>query len=283
MSARCILCESEAFDPFCPGIVRCRNCTLVFADTHLTDEELLDLYGREYFFGEEYGDYIADRRVHERNFLLRLKVLDRFLNPSRHRSLFEIGSAYGFFLRLARPKFERVSGIDVTGEGTRFAREQFGLEVVQGEFLDQVLDGRPLDVVCMWDVMEHLRAPHLYVERISAHSTPGSLIALTTGDIDSLNARVRKGKWRLIHPPTHLYYFSSRTITALLAKYGYEIVYNRYCGMHRSLRNIFWTLFVLKGEAPRLYGVLEKTGLLKSSVYLNLFDIRYVVARKRAV
>jgi SAM-dependent methyltransferase len=283
VNTRCVLCDGDELDPYCPGISRCRKGTLVFADATLTDQELLALYGQEYFCGAEYGDYLADRPVHTKNFGLRLKVLERFLDPSRHRSLLEIGSAYGFFLELVRRRFDSVVGIDITHEGVRFAREQLGLEAIEGDFLDQDFGSRTFDVVCMWDVMEHLRTPHLYLEKISAHSPPGSLIALTTGDVESLNARWRKERWRLIHPPTHLYYFSRKTIVAMLEKYGYEVIYNSYCGLYRSLNNIVWTVVEMRGRAPGLYRAMKKAGVLDGSVYLNLFDILYVVGRKRAV
>lgn len=283
MNTRCVLCDCDRLDPYCPGILRCHNCRLVFADAKLTDQELVGLYSHEYFCGDEYGDYLADRLVHTKNFRLRLNVLERFLEPSRHRSLLEIGSAYGFFLDLVRNRFDSVAGIDITREGVQFAREQLGLEAIEGDFLNQDFGSRTFDVVCMWDVVEHLRAPHLYLEKISALSAPGSLIALTTGDVESLNARLRKEKWRLIHPPTHLYYFSRKTIVALFEKYGYEVVYSRHCGVYRSLDNIVWTVVEAKGRVPGLYRAMKKSGILDWSVYLNLFDILYVIGRKKAI
>ena len=60
----------------------------------------------------------------------------------------------------------------------------------------------------MWDTIEHLKRPDLFVQKAAADLRPGGLIALTTGDIGSLNARLRGARWRMIHPPTHLHYFS---------------------------------------------------------------------------
>ena len=281
MTTPCVLCGGERFEEYCPGILRCLGCTLVFADAELSDQEMLDLYGREYFFGEEYGDYVADRRVHEKNSRRRLATLEKFLDPSRRGSLLEIGSAYGFFLDLARRRFDTVAGIEVNREGVEFAREKLGLQATRGEFLEQDLEGRTFDVVCLWDVIEHLRSPHRYLEKIRAHSRPGSLIALTTGDVGSFNARWRRGKWRLIHPPTHLYYFSRRTLQAMLEKHGYEVVYSRHCGVSRSVDNILWTVTASKGRWPALHRALKKAGLLGWSVSLNLFDILYVIARRK--
>ena len=47
-------------------------------------------------------------------------------------------------------------------------------------------------------------------------------LALTTGDIGSVNARLRGHKWRMIHPPTHLHYFSAETMKALLDRHGFR-------------------------------------------------------------
>ena len=46
-----------------------------------TDDEHRALYARQYFFGNEYQDYVADQRVHQRNFRLRLKILGQFVDP----------------------------------------------------------------------------------------------------------------------------------------------------------------------------------------------------------
>jgi hypothetical protein len=54
---------------------------------------------------------------------------------------------------------------------------------------------------------------------------PGGLLALTTGDIGSLNARLRGSNWRMIHPPTHLHYFSVQSITSLLKRHGIDTVH----------------------------------------------------------
>jgi len=109
----CTLCGGGSFDEYSPGVRRCRGCRFVSADLSLSDDELRTLYSREYFFGSEYQDYVADQRVHQRNFRLRLEVLGRFLDPARHRHLLEIGSAFGFFLKVARERFDTVRGFDL--------------------------------------------------------------------------------------------------------------------------------------------------------------------------
>ncbi len=218
--------------------------------------------------------------MHQRNFRLRLEVLGRFLDPTRHRHLLEIGSAFGFFLEIARERFETARGLDISVEGTEFARAR-GLDVFDQDFLSAPLTEPRPDVVCLWDVLEHLREPHLYLEKIAAEVTSGGLIALTTGDVKSVNARLRGRRWRLLHPPTHLNYFSRRTIVAMLDKYGFEVLYDKYCGFYRNVDGMAWGVLALRAGLPSLHRGLRRLGLLGWDLYLNLFDIMYVIARKR--
>jgi SAM-dependent methyltransferase len=278
----CIVCRrGGASAPLYPGILKCGACGYVYADMRLTDEELFELYNEQFFTGAEFSDYAADERFFRRNFQLRLRALKPFLDPTRHRRLLEIGSAYGFFLAEVRPHFAHVEGIDITDAGVRAARERFGLDVVQADFLAHDYGARKFDVVCLWDTIEHLRAPHEYVEKIARLTEPGALLCITTADADSFNARLRGRQWRMIHPPTHLHYFSTATLARLLDNYGFEVVYNRYCGFYRSLGNVAYNILVLRQQRPRLYRLLERTGLTKFGFYLNLYDIMYVIARRR--
>ena len=277
----CIVCDASDSSPLYPGIVRCRDCGYVFADMEMSDEDLFRLYNEGFFTGEEFSDYAADEKFFRKNFDARLRVLGRFTTPARHKTLLEIGSAYGFFLDAARRRFESVEGIDITEEGTAHARERFKVNAVCGDFLAHDYGARRFDDVCMWDTIEHLREPQRFVEKIASLTEPGALLALTTGDVESLNARLRKERWRLLHPPTHLHYFSRATIARLLSRHGFEVVYNRYCGFYRSVDNVAYNVLVLRHRMRRPYALLRRTGLTKLGFYLNLYDGMYVIARRR--
>jgi SAM-dependent methyltransferase len=277
----CIVCGHDDAAPLYPGLLRCRACAYVFADMRLTDEELFTLYNEAFFTGAEFSDYAADAKFFRKNFVLRLGELKKFLDPARHRRLLEIGCAYGFFLDVVRDEFERVEGIDITDAGVRYAREELKLNVVQADFLAYDYGAQKFDVVCLWDTIEHLREPQSYIAKIAAHTERGALLALTTGDIESFNARLRKDKWRLIHPPTHLHYFSPKSIAQLLDAHGFDVVYNRYCGFYRSIGNMAYNVLVLRQQKPQLYRPLERLGVGGLGFYLNLYDIMYVIARRR--
>jgi hypothetical protein len=193
--------------------------------------------------------------------------------------LFEIGSAYGFFLEVARARFASVQGIDISVDAATYATQTLNLPVHAGDFLDYDLALAP-DVLCLWDTVEHLQHPDRYLRKAAAHMKPGAIIAITTGDIGSLLARWRGEKWRQIHPPTHLHYFSKATLRRLLERNGFEIRYSGYDGVYRSMDTVAYIVLNIKHQWPRLYSALKKTGLLNWNFYLNMYDIMFLIAQK---
>lgn len=133
----------------------------------------------------------------------------------------------------------------------------------------------------MWDTVEHLGKPREFLEKAAQDVRPGGLVALTTGDIGSINARFRGRRWRMIHPPTHLHYFSRETLGRLLDDVGFDVVHIESAGNSRSLRAIAYALLVLKAGQHRLFHRLDKLSFLDRGVTLDLGDIMFVVARRR--
>ena len=278
---KCIICKSIRIQPLYHKIVKCQKCGHVFAYPYPSKKELQKHYNKDYFSGGEYSNYLKDKKVFQKNFKLRLKTLQKFISPVHHKHLLEIGCAYGFFLDLVRNQFKSVLGIDISKKGVSHARKQLKLKAIKADFLKYDFGGQKFDVICMWDTIEHLEKPHLFLEKIKKLTKKGSLIAITTGDIESLNARLRRRKWRLIHPTTHLHYFSKKTLSRLLANEGFEVIYNRYSGFYRSIDNIAYNIFILRHKWPWLYNLINKSGLGRINIYLNLYDIVYFIARRR--
>jgi SAM-dependent methyltransferase len=253
---------------------------LIYYPRRLSPEDQAELYGEDYFRGAEYRDYLADRSAHEANFRGRIRQLTPWL--PRDRRLFEIGCSYGLFLNLARAHWS-VRGCDIAREPCRYAVEQLGVDVRHGDFLDSALEPGEVDAFCMWDTIEHLDDPAAYLAEIARVLPNGGLLAVTTGDIGSLLARVQGPRWRQIHPPTHLWYFSRETLGRALAKFELEVVWCRRVGVARSIGQTVYSLTSLNRARPSLLHVVcERTGIGRKTFSLNTRDLIYVIAKRRA-
>lgn len=81
----------------------------------------------------------------------------------------------------------------------------------------------PFDAAVMLDVIEHVQDPGAALAALHAAMRPGAPLLITTGDFGSLLARVMGRRWRLMTPPQHLWFFSPRTLSALLARHGFRV------------------------------------------------------------
>ena len=275
----CVVCRNKAqeFRPFWPGLKECCHCGHIMADLNIQDIELKNLYSNKYFAGEEYCDYLHDRKVFDKQFKSRLRDIIKLKSGGK---LIEIGCAYGFFLSLAQKQFH-VIGYDISEEPVRYARDELGLDARCEDFLDAQIESLSIDVVVMWDVIEHLSRPDLFVDKISEVLKPGGLLFMTTGDIGSFIPRIRKEKWRLIHPPTHIHYFNQDTIAKMLDNAGLGIEKLRHVGPHRSIRQIAFSLLALgKTKQSNIYNIISNSPIGDISFALNTYDIMLVVAKK---
>jgi SAM-dependent methyltransferase len=277
-SAACLVCGASRWDERWKILLRCRGCGFLTAWGDAA-ADVSPIYQGDYFTGGEYLDYAADERLFRRNFQQRLAHLRRFKQDGL---LLEIGAAYGFFLALAGPHFETV-GFELNPSAAEHARTVLGLDVRTDDFLAATMAdiGGHVDAAVLWDVIEHLPRPDRFLSRIAALSKPEAVLCLTTGDVGSPLARLRGRRWRMIHPPTHLHYFSRSTIDRLLRGAGYRVVEIRTIGVARSYRQILYSLLVNRLGRQRAESLAARWAPEGRGITLNTGDIMQVTAIKQ--
>ncbi|MEI6682364.1 MAG: class I SAM-dependent methyltransferase [Bacteroidota bacterium] len=280
---KCIICGSlDQQTLYDQTLLKCAGCGFVTANLEIGQQELAAIYSEKYFKGDAYDDYVRDKDELQHNFRARLKSAAKFIPAEKLKRIFEIGCAYGFFGEVVTRELQaEYTGIDIAAEATAYARKTFGLDAVCGDYLASYHHSRPFDTVFMWDVIEHLQDPVKVVAKVSSAISPGGFIVITTGDIGALLPRMQGRKWRMIVPPIHLHYFNKKSITKLLAINGFRLVDISYPSVSRSLKMIFYSLFILNREKSpafmrKIYSLIPG----KMHIALNTYDIMVVVAQK---
>lgn len=245
----------------------------------MTGDEIAALYGERYFNGEEYSNYLDEEESLRLNFKKRNRLISRYLDASSC-SMLEVGCAYGFYVEEASQHFKTCMGIDVAKNAVEYGKKYRKLELVNGNFLEHDFGENRFDLICMWDTIEHLENPKAFTLRANKLLKKNGLFAFTTGDISALVPRFRGSKWRMIHPPTHLQYFSKKSVSKLMESNGFEIVVIKHEGLHRTIGNISYNLFVLRNSLPWVHKLLTKCHLTELPLYLNTFDVMTVICRK---
>ncbi|MFH2096808.1 MAG: class I SAM-dependent methyltransferase, partial [Bacteroidota bacterium] len=194
-------------------------------------------------------------------------------------NVLEIGCAYGFFGEVMLNEFpgSEYTGIDIARDAVEHGKNQLGLELVCGDYLNHQFPGLFSDIF-MLDVIEHLERPDLYLEKAYQELKPGGRIFITTGDISRLIPRIKKQNWRLIHPPTHLHYFSRETLFKLLQAKGFIIAGILYPSITRSMKLAWYSAFMLDKKPGRFTTGIHRAIPHKMKFTMNTFDIMFVAA-----
>jgi SAM-dependent methyltransferase len=194
-------------------MVRCSRCGLVRSDPAADAGSLESLYKESHGFeGEEsnlrrtYGRYLRRLDHHGRG----------------GGKLLEIGSGTGFFLRQARD-----AGYDVTGvEPSRAAAEAD--PAVAGLIVNDVMrpglfDQDSFDVVCLFQVFDHISDPNALLAECRLAIRPGGLILALNHDVDALTNRLMRDRSPIVDiEHTHLY--SLDTMSAIFSRSGFDVV-----------------------------------------------------------
>ncbi len=271
----CELCASVAApEPLYPAkrIVRCSSCGLVYHELPPGFDPSAP-YDDAYFNGGEYLGYERDKAALQLNFSARVRDL-RAMAPDGG-DLLEIGSAYGFFLDLARAHW-RARGLEISPGAATCAREALGVDVRVADFLALPDEPESVDLVCLWDTIEHLPHPVRVVEKAARWLRPGGHLVMTTGDLGSTLARWRGESWRQIHPPTHLFYFTRATLRRAVEQAGLEVFEERSVAHTRDIFSMLHGL-ALRWRLP--WPAAAPAGL-SLPITLDLGDILLLVARK---
>ena len=258
----------------------CGDCGHVAAPINLTKAEINKLYENNYFNGEEYVDYVAEEISLRRNYQLRNRELRPFLDL-QNSSVLDVGCAYGFYVDETQKVCKSAKGIDIAKEAVDHGRKKLGLDLLAGDLLSYDFGYQKFDLITMWDTIEHLQYPSKYLGRAAELLTSSGIFAFTTGDISALLPRLRGRKWRMIHPPTHIHYFTTGSAKRLLSQHGFEICSIQHNGVYRTLGNIAFNVFVLRNKHKYVYTLIKKLGIDNVNFYLNTFDIMTVIAKKK--
>jgi 2-polyprenyl-3-methyl-5-hydroxy-6-metoxy-1,4-benzoquinol methylase len=202
--------------------VRCVECEQVFSNPQVREELVED----EYRSGGS-NDIWVDVLLSERQLALdRAKfgeLLDE-LEPYRGEGrILDVGCSIGLFLHLAEERGWRTQGTEFSEKALRYAREEFGLDVVDTPLEESGWADETFDVITLNSVIEHVNEPRRLFAEIRRLLKPRGALYVITPNVDSLACRVLHERAATFDGRNHLVYFSSRTLTRMLESSGFVV------------------------------------------------------------
>ena len=197
-------------------IVQCKHCGLVYTDPRRRTDVVMTDY--ELVVDTRYE---AEREGRVLTFQRNIRPLEAMTPERNGHRLLDVGAHVGVFVEVARER-----GWDAWGvEPSRWAVEQGrkrGLNMIQGTLHGAEFDSASFDVVTMWDVVEHLPDPMGDIREALRILKPGGILCLHTIDVESRFARLMGKRWPWL-VEMHMYFFSPRTLSAMVERAGLHV------------------------------------------------------------
>ena len=258
-----------------PKIYKCIKCELKFSELAavLPDKKIEDKYNN--VVDNIYIDEIPQR---EKYFLNLYKKIS--YNFDKDKSVLEIGSYYGVFGSIIKPNVKNYSGIELSGHGAEYSKNNYDLEIFNETIEEHSKRGLKYDIIIMADVIEHFSDPFKILEMIEGILKQDGLLIFTTYNMDSLYAKITGKNYHWILP-MHLFYFSNKTLKNICLQNNLKIFKIKNDSRIVSFYYLMNKLELIFPRLKFLFKFIKKIEFLqKINISVNLFDLNIYFAKK---
>lgn len=195
-------------------LVACLDCGMVYESPRFPESLILKGYEQA-------------RDEHDSQFSQRVDGFRRAIRSLKSRlppppaDVLDVGTAGGAFLTAATEWGYRAQGLDPSIALVEQGKKR-GLSITQGTLASAPWSPHTFDLVCLWDVLEHVADPFAVLSQCKRLLRPGGVLLINFPDIGTWPARLAgRHYWWLLS--VHLHHFSKPTLKKLCARAGFEI------------------------------------------------------------
>lgn len=290
--SRCELCGSQASDwQFAidgVDIVRCSNCTLVYSRyPNQAARRYMQEYTADYFLADQYRggyqDYEAEAVSHEKTFEHRLIEARQRLGIVG--TLLDVGCAFGHLGQVARRLGWQAFSTDISFFAANRAHQKDGQPVFVSDVSRSCTRYGYFDLICLYDVIEHLPDPVTILGQLRPLLKPTGVIHISTPNIKSMSARLMRASWYHCKPQEHICYFSSQTLREALTRSGFEVLDISPLPSYMTIQDILYRLrFYSRRGAYKLLRLCRWLGLHQAVVKIHVGEIEaWAASRQQSI
>ena len=232
VSVACPACgadsASPAFQKYELSYSVCSECQTMYVSPRPTPALLDDYYSKSenYSYWNKYIFPASEDTRREKIFRPRARRIIEICQ--RHRlnmgTVLEVGAGFGTFCEEIKrlEAFQEVIAVEPTPDLAQSCRNR-GLEVIESPIEHVKLDGRTIDLIVSFEVIEHLFNPSQFMEKCWSLLPVGGLLVLTCPNVKGFDI-LTLGELSSAVDSEHLNYFHPSSLSMLLESKGFEVL-----------------------------------------------------------
>jgi len=255
--SKCLLCASEDIFHYHTvaddiKIFKCRNCGVQFMNPQYSDT----------YLNEYYSGYIIDEPQWEEPLVYchnyYLSIVEKF---ARKGKLLDVGAGKGYLLETAISRGWQAEGFDVDSVLTKKLSDKYNINVYDGDFASLNIEPETYSAVTLHQVIEHLKDPVSYINKIKQILKTGGILFLVQPNIHSRSALfklafeklgIRKKNIGAYYDTSHhLFYYTPSTLKKFIESNGFKVLYTKSGHPARPNQSNF-KRFILRNLSDRI-------------------------------
>jgi SAM-dependent methyltransferase len=217
-----------AFSKYGFDFQHCADCATIYMSPRPSEAVMADYYANS----ENYAFWAAHifpasesarrAKIHEPWFARIVEYCSRYGVPTG--TLVEVGPGFGTFCAVAAQsgRFGRVIAVEPTPQLAAACRAR-GVSVVEKRIEEAGADLPPADVLCAFEVIEHLFDPARFVADCARAVTPGGLLVLSCPNGAGFDIATLREK-ALAVDAEHVNLFNPASLAGLVRRAGFEVL-----------------------------------------------------------
>lgn len=195
-------------------LVKCSDCGMIFESPRYDAQTIVKGY-----MASQEGEHDSQYPMRVYSFYRTLKKHAKYL-PVPGTKVLDIGTAGGAFLDAAKQYGYDAYGMEPSADLVARGKAR-GLQIEQGTIESHSFAQGSFDMVCLWDVIEHLPDPKSALVEIKKLLKPDGILLINFPDIDTWQAKLAgKRFWWILS--VHLHHFTRKSIRDICSRTGFE-------------------------------------------------------------
>ncbi len=297
VKVKCPACNADrgrlAFQKYTLDYQRCGDCRTIYINPRPTEDQLADFYrnSQNYEYWNKYIFPATEDARREKIFKPRAERVREICKKQKMKpkTLVEVGAGFGTFCEEVQKLgfVEKVIAVEPTPGLAQTCRAK-GLNVIESPVEKAEFAPGSVDLVCSFEVLEHLFDPADFIEKCAKIMRPGGLAVITNPNGEGFDVVVSPEHSGTVDVE-HLNYFNPDSMRVLFERFGFEVLEVTTPGKLDAelVRKMFLSEQLKREDDPFLYQVLvERWDDLADDFQEfvaghNLSSHMWTIARKR--